>query len=351
MDFSFYRGKKVFVTGHTGFKGTWLCRVLLALGADVTGYALDPPTDPSLFSLTRTAKDMRSVRGDVRDFPSLLAAAAEAKPEIVFHLAAQPIVRLSYRTPEETFATNVMGTVNVLGAVRRTESVGSAVLVTTDKVYRGRESGEGYREDDELGGGDPYAGSKSCCELAVSSYRASFFSASASPAVSTARSGNAIGGGDRGEDRIIPDCVRSALRGEKARLRDPSSVRPYQHVLSCLSGYLLLAEKQESDPVLAGAYNFGPGGEKPLTTGALADLFCRFWGEGAGWEREGKEEGPPEAHTLLLDSSKARRVLGWESGWDTREAVRKTVDWEKAVRDGEDPRRVTDRQIASFFSL
>jgi CDP-glucose 4,6-dehydratase len=343
----FYNRKKVFVTGHTGFKGTWLCRMLLHAGAEVTGYALEPPTEPSLFVQTGTARDVRSVTGDVRDREGLAAAMSEASPEVVFHLAAQPLVRLSYREPALTYETNVMGTVNVLEALRRTPGVRSFVNVTTDKVYENKEWLWGYREDERLCGLDPYSNSKSCGELATFSYRAAFFTGGDAPAVSTARGGNVIGGGDYSADRIIPDCVRAATAGRRIVLRDPGSVRPYQHVLECLSGYLLLAERQHADRGLAGAYNFGPGGDGCVTTGRLATLFCESWGGGASWVgRPGG--GPHEATTLKLDCAKAKAALGWAPSWDVGTAVEKVVEFAKAAGDAERTACV-DRQIAEFL--
>ena len=267
MDLAFYRDRKVFVTGHTGFKGTWLCRVLLQAGAEVTGYALEPPTVPSLFEQTHTAQDIRSINGDVRDREALVKAVQEAGPDIIFHLAAQPLVRLSYREPAATYETNVMGTVNILEALRSSPPVRSFVNVTTDKVYENKEWHWGYRENEPLGGHDPYSNSKSCSDLITHSYRNAFFSGKDAPAVSTARSGNVIGGGDYAEDRIIPDCVRAMQAGKPVTVRNPRSIRPWQHALDCLSGYLLLAEKQCADKSLEGAYNFGPDDSSCVSTG------------------------------------------------------------------------------------
>ncbi|MBQ1424053.1 MAG: CDP-glucose 4,6-dehydratase, partial [Lachnospiraceae bacterium] len=266
----FYRGRKVLITGHTGFKGTWLSAILLAAGADVTGYALDPPTDPSLFDLAGMKERMNSVTGDVRDLPHLLAVFAEVQPEIVFHLAAQPIVRESYRDPVGTYATNVMGTVNILEAVRQTASVRSFLNVTTDKVYENREWAWGYRETDPLDGYDPYSNSKSCSELVTHSYKKSFF-AERHCEISTARAGNVIGGGDYAADRIIPDCIRAAEKQEPIVVRNPFSTRPYQHVLEPLSAYLMIAERQYEEPEKAGYYNVGPEDKDCVTTGELAD--------------------------------------------------------------------------------
>lgn len=350
MNLSFYRNKKVFLTGHTGFKGTWLSRVLLFAGAEVTGYALAPPSTPSLFKATDTADSMRSIRGDVRDRERLKAALREASPEIVLHLAAQPIVRASYQIPAETYETNVMGTVNILEAVRAAPSVRSFVNVTTDKVYLNKEWVWGYREDEELAGFDPYSNSKSCSELVTQSYRNSFFSREDAPAVSTARSGNVIGGGDYAEDRVIPDCFRAARGGAEIVLRNPRSTRPYQHVLECLRGYLTLAAKQYEDKRFAGAYNFGPDEESCVTTGALADLFCERWGGALSWRNEAEADAPHEASFLKLDCSKAKATLGWTPRWKIETAVAKTVEWYRSVENGTPAAEITDRQIAGYFT-
>lgn len=323
-DLSFYKGKKVFVTGHTGFKGTWLVNILVLAGAEVTGYGLEPPTDPSLFNLTDTAKKIHSIIGDVRNRDLLIKAVMDAQPEVVFHLAAQPLVRLSYREPAATYETNVMGTVNILEAVRATKSVRSFVNVTTDKVYENKEWLWGYRENENLCGFDPYSNSKSCSELVTYSYRNSFFMDADSPAISTARSGNVIGGGDYAEDRIIPDCIRAASAGKEIIIRNPHSTRPYQHVLECLSGYLLLAEKQYFDKSLSGSYNFGPDDESCVTTGELVELFCAAW-NGVKWKIQG-DGGPHEANFLKLDCTRAKTVLGWKPEWGVHTALDKTVE-------------------------
>jgi CDP-glucose 4,6-dehydratase len=343
----FYSHKKIFITGHTGFKGTWFCRILLQAGADVTGFALEPPTTPSLFAQTNTAEDIRSLTGDVRDREALVKAVKDANPDILFHLAAQPLVRLSYREPAATYETNVMGTVNVLEALRLASGVRSFVNVTTDKVYENREWYWGYRENEPLNGYDPYSNSKSCSDLVTASYRHSFFSGSGAPAVSTARSGNVIGGGDYAADRIIPDCVRAAAAGTPVTLRNPHSIRPYQHVLECLSGYLLLAEKQWADKSLEGAYNFGPDEGSCVSTGKLADLFCACWGAGSSRETRG-DGGPHEAAFLKLDCSKSKAALGWKPRWDIQRAVEKTVVFARAASDDE-RRACLEGQIRDYF--
>lgn len=349
MNLSFYKNKKVFITGHTGFKGTWLCRILLAAGAQVTGYSLEPPTNPSLFERTNTAEQINSVLGDVRDGEKLKAAMLDAKPDIVFHLAAQPLVRLSYREPALTYETNVMGTVNVLEAVRACQSVRSFVNVTTDKVYLNREWLWGYREDEELCGYDPYSNSKSCSELVTYSYKNSFFGQESSPAVSTARSGNVIGGGDWALDRIIPDCIRAVSAGQKIVIRNPHSTRPYQHVMECLGGYLLLARAQFEDKKFSGSYNFGPDESSCVSTGQLADLFCKEWGNGADWQDISESGAPHEANFLKLDCSKAKAVLGWKPHWDIGQAVKKIVEWQNAVDGGMPAAQITDAQIKEYF--
>ncbi|MBP5793397.1 MAG: CDP-glucose 4,6-dehydratase [Spirochaetaceae bacterium] len=346
---SFYRNKKVFLTGHTGFKGTWLSRILILAGAEVTGYSLEPPTKPSLFEQTGTAGQMNSIIGDIRDGEKLKAAMLAAKPDIVLHLAAQPIVRTSYKDPVGTYEINVMGTVNVLEAVRACASVHSFVNVTTDKVYLNREWAWGYRENEELCGYDPYSNSKSCSELVTYSYRNSFFNGKDAPAVSTARSGNVIGGGDYAVDRIIPDCIRAVESGSEIVLRNPNSTRPYQHVLECLSGYLLLAKAQYEDKVLAGAYNFGPDDESCVTTGGLADMFCSSWGSGASWKNVSEADAPHEANFLKLDCSKSKTMLGWQPHWRIKTAIEKIVEWEKAVHGGTSAAEITDKQIKEYF--
>lgn len=347
--FEFYRGKKVLVTGHTGFKGTWLCRMLVCAGAEVTGYSLEPPTDPSLFELCHIEDRMNSVTGDVRDLPHLMETVKAVQPEIIFHLAAQPIVRESYKNPVLTYETNVMGTVNILECIRQTECVKSFLNVTTDKVYHNREWEWGYREEDPLDGFDPYSNSKSCSELVTHSYKNSFFAGGA-PAISTARAGNVIGGGDFANDRIIPDCVRAAASHQEIHVRNPYSVRPFQHVLEPLYAYLLIAAKQYENPAFAGYYNVGPDDRDCVTTGELADLFCSAWGEGQSWKSQA-EDGPHEANFLKLDCSRLKRVFGWKPVWGIREAVEKTVEWSKAWLDGEDVDAVMLQQIREFLAL
>lgn len=346
FDPAFYRGKKVFVTGHTGFKGAWLCRILQKYGATVTGYSTEPPTSPSLFEVARVADGMTSVIGDIRDFGALFAAFEKAQPEIVLHLAAQPIVRESYREPMYTYETNVMGTVHVLECIRRTQCVRSFLNVTTDKVYENKEWEWGYRENEPLDGFDPYSNSKSCSELVTHSYKNSFF-ADGRVAISTARAGNVIGGGDFAADRIIPDCVRAALTGTEIAVRNPYSTRPYQHVLEPLFAYLMIAARQYGDSGFAGYYNVGPDDEGCFTTGNLVDLFVKIWGDGLKWVNR-CDHGPHEANFLKLDCSKLKNVFGWRPTWRLSTAIEKVVEWTKAYAAGENVVAVMDRQIEEF---
>ena len=343
----FYKNKKIFLTGHTGFKGSWLCSILIYAGAEVTGYSLKPPTNPALFTQIGLRKKLHSITEDIRSRNKLIKTMQEAKPDIVFHLAAQSLVRRSYLEPALTYETNVMGTVNILEAARLVPSVKSVVIITTDKVYENKEWHWGYRENETLCGSDPYSNSKSCSELVTHSYRHSFFNNKDSPAVSTARSGNVIGGGDYSEDRIIPDCIRAAMEKKEIALRNPCSTRPYQHVLDCLSGYLLLAKKQYFDKELEGNYNFGPDEESCVSTRALAELFCEAWGGNIYWTTQG-DNGPHEANFLKLDCSKSKAVLDWKPKWSIKTAIEKTVELAKIINDDERLSCI-ERQIAGFF--
>jgi len=346
-DLDFYKGKRVFLTGHTGFKGSWLSKILISAGAQVTGYSLVPPTDPNLFSLAGIEDKMNSVIGDIRDFDKLKKTFDSAQPEIVFHLAAQPIVITSYEQPRYTYETNVMGTVNILECIRQSDCVRSVLNVTTDKVYKNNEWCWGYRENEPLDGFDPYSNSKSCSELVTHSYKSSFFDMR-DIAVSTARAGNVIGGGDFADNRIIPDCVRAAAAGKPIIVRNPNSTRPYQHVLEPLNAYLMIAQRQYSDKSLQGYYNVGPNDSDCLTTGELATIFCNSWSGGQTFECL-KKDGPHEANFLKLDCSKLKTTFGWEPVWSARTAVEKTVEWTKAWVAGEDIPAVLDRQIDEFF--
>lgn len=343
----FYRKKRVFVTGHTGFKGSWLCTMLTMAGAEVTGFALPPAASPNLWELCGLQDKMRSVYGDIRDLDALWSAFEQASPEIVFHLAAQPIVREGYRDPANTYSTNVMGTVHMLECVRRLGTVRSVLNVTTDKVYENRGWPWGYRETDRLNGFDPYANSKSCSELVTESYRNSFF-AQTRTAISTARAGNVIGGGDFAADRIIPDCVRAIQAGQAIQVRSPASVRPYQHVLEPLSAYLLIAQRQYKDASLADSYNVGPESRDCLTTGELAELFCKAWGPPVHWEHA-DQDGPHEDAVLKLDCSKIQSVLGWKPKWNAERAVRETVAWTRLWLAGESVPTCMERQISTYF--
>ena len=343
----FYKGKRVLVTGHTGFKGSWLTRMLVNAGAEVTGYSLNPPTDPSLFEAAGIRDTMDSVEGDIRDLEHLKEVFLRVQPEIVFHLAAQPIVRDSYKDPVYTYETNVMGTVHILECVRLTPSVKSFLNVTTDKVYENKEWEYGYRENDPLDGYDPYSNSKSCSELVTHSYAKSFFT-DGRAAISTSRAGNVIGGGDFANDRIIPDCIRAASAGRDIIVRNPYSTRPYQHVLEPLAIYMTIAMKQYEDRSFQGYYNVGPDDKDCVTTGVLADLFCTAWGQGIKWI-DRFEGGPHEANFLKLDCSRIKKVFGWTPRYGVKEAVEKTVEWTRAYLDGEDVLEVMDRQIQEFF--
>lgn len=334
MDKNFWKDKKVFLTGHTGFKGSWLVFMLNLFGAKVAGYSLKPPTNPNLFSIIDGEKISDSITGDIRDLEKLQYEFEKFQPEIVFHLAAQPIVLEGYKNPVETYSTNVMGTVNILECVRQSSSVKSFLNVTTDKVYHNNEWCWGYRETDELNGIDPYSNSKSCSELVTDCYRRSFFSAR-EVAISTARAGNVIGGGDFAAFRIIPDCTRAALAKEKIQVRNPNSVRPYQHVLEPLFAYMMIAAAQYKDKNFEGNYNVGPTETDNLTTGELTETFCESWGEGLTWESQATRQ-EKEANFLRLDCSKIKSVFNWTPHWDIQTAIEKTVEWYKIYRDGGD---------------
>lgn len=347
IDVNWYKGKKVFITGHTGFKGTWLTRILVNAGAKVTGYSFTAPTTPNLFELSNVEAKINSVIGDVRDLEHLKQVFIEVQPEIVFHLAAQPIVRESYKNPVYTYETNVMGTVNICECVRENPCVKSFLNITTDKVYENKEWEWGYRENEPLDGFDPYSNSKSCSELVTHSYINSFFY-NRDIAVSTARAGNVIGGGDFANDRIIPDCVRAAEKRKTIVVRNPYSTRPYQHVLEPLMVYLMIAAKQYEDEAYAGFYNVGPDDSDCITTGELVDLFCRKWGDGMSWEKR-SDGGPHEANFLKLDCSKLKKTFGWKPRWSVEKAVEKTVEWAKVYFAGEDIPACMDRQISEFI--
>ena len=348
MDMSFYKGKTVLITGHTGFKGSWMCKLLSMAGAKVIGYSLTPPTTPSLFELSGVEKEIVSVIGDIRDLAKLNETMQKYRPEIVIHMAAQPIVRESYAEPVYTYETNVMGTVNICEAVRLCDSVKSFVNVTTDKVYKNNEWEWGYRENDALDGYDPYSNSKSCSELVTSSYIKSFFY-NRDIAVSTCRAGNVIGGGDFAKDRIIPDCVRAMEAKQEITVRNPYSTRPYQHVLEPVVTYLVLAMKQYEDKSLAGNYNIGPDDCDCAATGELVDLFCSHWGEGASWKNVSDKNAPHEANFLKLDCSRIKRVLGWSPRWHISDAIEKVTEWSKVYLSGGDISAVMEKQINEYL--
>lgn len=349
MSMDFYKGKRVLITGHTGFKGAWLCQMLINAGAEVTGYALNPPTKPSLFEIANISGKMNSVIGDIRDLSKLKETFIKAQPEIVFHLAAQPIVRESYKNPVYTYETNVMGTVNICECVRTSDSVKSFLNVTTDKVYLNKEWEWGYRENEELDGYDPYSNSKSCSELVTHSYINSFFK-NMNIAVSTARAGNVIGGGDFASDRIIPDCIRAAIKHEDIVVRNPFSTRPYQHVLEPIYAYLMIAQKQYEDIKYAGYYNVGPDDRDCFQTGALVDLFVKYWGEGMKWIDK-YDGGPHEANFLKLDCSKLKKTFGWQPHWDLNIAIEKVVEWSKCWLTNGDIEKCMNKQIEEFMKV
>jgi len=346
-----WNGKRVFVTGHSGFKGSWLCLWLKALGAEVTGYALPPASSPNLFDVANVGEGMRSLAGDVRDGDQLAAAVLAARPEVVIHMAAQALVRYSYRHPVETYATNVMGTANLLEAVRQCDAVRSVLVITSDKCYENRERGAGYREDEPMGGFDPYSSSKGCAELVVSAYRQSFFDGGRQVAIATARAGNVIGGGDWSEDRLIPDMVRAFSRGETVSIRNPGAVRPWQHVFEALHGYLLLLEHMQRDPQsFSGAWNFGPADEDAHDVAWIVEHFSSGWGV-AQWRIEGNADDLHEAHTLRLDCSKARRELDWLPVLHLDLAMAWISDWYRCFYEGKDVSLLTQQQLEMFHEI
>jgi CDP-glucose 4,6-dehydratase len=344
----FYKGKKVFISGHTGFKGSWLCRTLLKAGAIITGFSLEPPTDPNLYYLAGIQERIKSTIGDIRDFEFLKLSFASAQPEIVIHLAAQPIVRDSYIYPRVTYETNVMGTVNILECIRENSCVKSFLNVTTDKVYKNNEWEWGYRENEPLEGFDPYSNSKSCSELVTHSYNNSFFNDTLA-AISTARAGNVIGGGDFAKDRIIPDCVRALKDNEVVIVRNPASIRPYQHVLEPIFAYLHICQKQYLDKRLSGYYNVGPDEVDCVTSGDLVSMFCSAWSEKAKWNNVSDKNAPHEAGYLKLDCSKIKNTLGWYPRWHIEEAIEKTCTWSKAWLAKEDIPSLMDQQIEEYL--
>ena len=344
----FYKNKRVLITGHTGFKGSWLSEILINAGAIVSGYSLEPFTDPNLYELIGLQHRMNSIIGDVRNFEMLSKVFDEVDPEIVFHLAAQPIVRESYKNPRYTYETNVMGTVNLLECIRTHQNVKSVLNVTTDKVYQNKEWCWGYREDEPLDGFDPYSNSKSCSELVTHSYKNSFFEGR-EVAISTARAGNVIGGGDFAKDRIIPDCVRAVKEGRTIGVRNPYSTRPYQHVLEPLAVYLEIVARQYSDKHYQGYYNVGPDDCDCMSTGELVDLFVRHWGDGSTWECHTENNSPHEANFLKLDCSKLKTTFGWEPRWHMEKCMEKVCNFSKILCSGGNVLTEMDAEIEEFF--
>ncbi len=350
LNLDFYKGKTVLITGHTGFKGTWLCKILINAGAKVVGYSLEAPTNPNLFSLSNIKNDMVSIIGDIRDYAHLKSVFDEYKPELVFHLAAQPIVRDSYKEPIYTYETNVIGTVNILECVRLTSSVKSFLNVTTDKVYlNDEEPNHPFKEDEPLDGYDPYSNSKSCSELVTHSYKKSFFQ-DGRCAISTARAGNVIGGGDFANDRIIPDCIRAIEKGEEIVVRNPFSTRPYQHVLEPLYIYLIIVEVQYNNPNMQGYYNVGPDDCDCVNTGDLVSRFCNTWGNNLKWINK-HDGGPHEAAFLKLDNSKIKDVFGWKPRWHIDECISRIVEWTRVYFNNGDISNCMDNQINDFIGL
>ena len=353
---SFWQGKKVFLTGHTGFKGSWLALWLQKMGAEVTGYSLPAPTKPSLFSLANVAENMQHVIGDIRESKNLKRVVKEVKPEIVFHLAAQPLVRYSYAEPVETYETNVMGTLHLLEAIRSVDTVRSCVLITTDKCYENREWDWGYREIDPMGGFDPYSSSKGCMELLTASYRNSYFPAykynEHQTAIATARAGNVVGGGDWAEDRLIPDIIYAFINKRPAVIRNPKAIRPWQHVLEPLNGYLELAQKlYEQGSAYAEAWNFGPEPNDAKPVDWIAKELSNLWGGHAEWQVDSNNEHPHEAHYLKLDCSKAYARLAWRPRWSLQQALINITQWHIAHQSGADVHELTLQQIHQYQSV
>jgi CDP-glucose 4,6-dehydratase len=349
----FWAGKRVFLTGHTGFKGSWLSTWLKDLGANLTGFALSPPTKPSLFEVAKVSSGMTSIIGDIRDPAVLTKALRDAKPEIVFHMAAQPIVRLSYEQPVETYSTNVMGLVHLFEAVRQSPSVRAVVNVTSDKCYENKEWVWGYRESEPMGGHDPYSSSKGCAELVTAAYRRSFFNPETysqhGVALASARAGNVIGGGDWARDRLIPDIMRAIEAGQPVKIRNPNSIRPWQHVLEPLSGYLTLAQKlYEAGPVFADGWNFGPAEADARPVQWIVEHLTQMWGEGARWQLDDQTNSFHEAHYLKLDCSKARSALGWRPVWALEQGLSKIIEWHKASLQGLDMYAKTLSQVREY---
>ena len=354
-DPQFWRGKRVLITGHTGFKGGWLALWLESLGATVAGYSLAPPSDPNFCDVVRVEKNIAAIRSDVRDLKALRRCLTQANPEIIFHLAAQALVRPSYMDPVDTYSSNVMGTVNLLEAVRGATGVRAVVIVTSDKCYENRERSAGYKEGEPMGGYDPYSNSKGCAELVTAAFRNSFFNPDAYArhrvAVASGRAGNVIGGGDWARDRLIPDMIRAIVADQPLRIRSPNAIRPWQHVLEPLGGYLVLARRlYEDGPEFDGGWNFGPRDEDTKTVKEIVDEATRQWGDGARWEQDGGDQ-PHEALYLKLDCSKARTLLNWRPKLDVATALAWTVEWYKSWRSGADLRGLSLRQISNYSKM
>lgn len=352
VDTNFWKGKKIFITGHTGFKGSWLCLWLSRLNAKVTGYALNPPTDPNLYALCRIDKLVRTTIADIRDGVLLTKAMQAAEPEVVIHMAAQPLVRDSYKIPVDTYSINVMGTVNLFEAVRATKSVKAVINVTTDKCYENKEWVWGYRENEPMGGYDPYSNSKACSELVTTAYRSSYFNekdhATHGVAIASARAGNVIGGGDWALDRLIPDFIRAILKKEKVVIRNPQAIRPWQHVLEPLSGYLMLAQKLVVEgPRFNGGWNFGPDDSDAKPVAWLVERLCAKWGSGASYSLD-KGTHPHEAHYLKLDCSKAKTELGWHPQWDLEKAIDSIIEWTRVYTAHENVATICTKQIDDY---
>lgn len=348
MNLEFFKGKTILITGNTGFKGSWLSEILYLAGSNVIGYALEPD-ELSLYNLLNLKEKTNSIFADIRDLKKLTETVNKYRPEIVIHMSAQPLVLESYNDPQYTFETNIMGTVNVLEAIRNNDCVKSFLNVTTDKVYLNNEDNSEYKETDVLCGRDPYSNSKSCSELVTYSYRKSFFDIGEYPRISTARAGNVIGGGDFSENRIIPDCVRAANGNEPIRIRNPYSIRPYQHVLECLKGYLMIVEKQYVDKIYEGNYNFGPDSDDCITTEELARIFCEKWGNIQYINLN--ENSNKESKYLKLDTTLAHNKLNWNSIWNIEKSIEKIVEWEKCYSSGGDIIKKTDEQIKEYFEM
>lgn len=352
MNPQFWRGKRVFLTGHTGFKGSWLSLWLQQCGAELTGFALAPSTTPNLFDIASVGQGMTSIIGDIRDAEAVKKAIAQAKPEIVIHMAAQALVRYSYANPVETYAVNVMGLVNLFEAIRSTQGIRAVINVTSDKCYENKEWDWGYRENEALGGFDPYSNSKACAELVTAGYRSAYFHPDQyqqhGTAIATGRAGNVIGGGDWAQDRLVPDMLRAISKNESVMIRNPHAIRPWQHVLEPLSGYLTLAEKLYTEGIAFGeGWNFGPQENDAKPVEWIIERLCKTWGDGAAWQLDGTPQ-PHEAHYLKLDCAKARSQLQWQPRWQLSHTIDKIVDWHKAYQDGADMRSISLSHIAEY---